>query len=148
MQADNGSGGLMEKSTGFPQMPQTVWVAYISFLFRSNTRRWVPSRSGRPIGAMHISLSESRGGRIFETSPLRVPSTVKRMCACSLRIVGDTIGSRSAEQAKPTGMVLMGVLLSTEKGSPCPRASLRCYQEIMPEIYCERFSGYIFFTIS
>jgi len=43
---DNGCGYLLSKSTGLPQMPQHVCVAYIFFLFRSKARRWVPSLSG------------------------------------------------------------------------------------------------------
>lgn len=47
MQGDRGCGYLQEKSTGFPQMPHTVWLAYIRFFARSKARRCVPSLSGR-----------------------------------------------------------------------------------------------------
>lgn len=51
---DKGSGYFLEKSTGLPQIPQTVCVAYIFLLFLSKTPRWVPSLSG--LGTLMFSL--------------------------------------------------------------------------------------------
>ena len=44
---ESGCGYFSVKSTGRPQMPHTVCVAYIFFLFLSNAMRCVPSWSGR-----------------------------------------------------------------------------------------------------
>ena len=68
----NGSGYFRLKSTSRPQIPQTVCVAKILFLFLSNWARWGPSLSGRFLSAIHfppgvffIAKDPHRGGVLF-----------------------------------------------------------------------------------
>ena len=59
MQADSGCGYFKEKSTGLPQIPQTVWVAYIFFLLIRNCCWCEPLRSGLGIGIRSPSQRKS-----------------------------------------------------------------------------------------
>ncbi len=58
MQADSGCGYFKEKSTGFPQIPQTVWVAYIFFLLIRNCCWCEPLRSGLGIGIVYLRATQ------------------------------------------------------------------------------------------
>lgn len=58
MHADSGCGYFSEKSTGFPQIPQTVWVAYIFFLLIRNCCWCEPLRSGLGIGIVYLRATQ------------------------------------------------------------------------------------------
>ena len=58
MQADSGCGYFKEKSTGFPQIPQTVCVAYIFFLLMRNCCWCEPFRSGLGTGIVYLRATQ------------------------------------------------------------------------------------------